>query len=316
MAAIMAAEALSPTSIAQRLVDPTTRTEAMGALEDHSGAHEAAVSLAAAPALTDVLCRLDAAEVPHALFQRVGLLRGGLMLEAEDSVAMYGAFQGDGRFLKEHTAPSAVGMGALNQKTAEQLDLDDARSFACGALVDALRHEHGWTGGTAAAGFGSAMEWVGISMAENPMTSAKRCPTDDKPIKMLALLVELLQSGELPDLAIIGATYSVQWCLQGRPAVAAAALELGVIELVSAQLSRVGSPADWLSTARSESNAGRGHLIGAAAAVSQLLSGFGGSATRPDLDVLVSSGMFDSSERSSEPASRDCRQPTVEAFSR
>lgn len=282
---------LSPGTISQLLADPATRTQTLDALEQHDGPHDTALAMTAAGCLTDVMC-LAAAEVPHALFQRVGLLRGRLYIEAEDPVAMYGAVHGEGRFAKEYTAPS-VSMGRLVEKTAEQLDLDDARSLACGAaLVSALMEGSGWTRTFAAAGFGSAMETLGIHMAEHPIVSAKRCPADEKPIKMLTLTVELLRSGELPDIAIGGAYILANMCLQGRPAVAAVALELGIMELASAQLSRVGEPGEWLTTARS-SSAGRGHLHGATCAISHLMGGFAGSATRPDLDALVSSGLFD-----------------------
>ena len=291
--AAAAQPSLSPATVATLLADPATRGQTLDGLEQHDGPHAAALALRTAQALTDVMC-LDAAEVPHALYQRVGLLRGRLMIEAVDPVAVYGAVCGGGRVAKEMTAPS-VGFGGLLQKTAEQLDLDDARSFACGfAVISNLGCSYSWTRTFAAAGFGSAMELLGMFMAEHPIVSAKRCPVDDKPIRMLSLLVDLLRSGELPDVAIGGAFFAANFCIQARPAVAAVALELGVIELASAQLSRIGEPADWLSVARSSSNnAGRGHLNGAACAVCSVKSGFKGGATRPDQDAVVSSGLVD-----------------------
>ena len=135
---------LAAGTVAGALADPATRSAALDALEAHGGPHGAALALAAAPALTDVMC-LDAAAVPHALYQRVGLLRGRLYIEADDPVAVYGAIYREGRYAKEVTAPS-VGIGRLVEKTAEQLDLDDARSYACGeALVSNLKDAHGWT---------------------------------------------------------------------------------------------------------------------------------------------------------------------------
>ena len=117
----------SPDTVASALADPNTTITTLDALEQHHGPHDPALALAAAPALTDLLC-LDAAAVPHALYQRVGLLRGRLMAEAEDLAAMYGGFYGGGRFARLLTAPS-VGQGALRSKSAAQLDRDDALSY-------------------------------------------------------------------------------------------------------------------------------------------------------------------------------------------
>ena len=104
----------SADTVASMLADPATRIPTLDALERHEGPHDAALALAAAPALTDLLC-LDGATVPHAVFQRVGLLRGRLVVEAEDPVAICGAARGDGRYARELTSPS-VGMGRLRSK--------------------------------------------------------------------------------------------------------------------------------------------------------------------------------------------------------
>ena len=128
-------------------------------------------------------------------------------------------------------------------------------------------------------------------MAEEAIASAQRCPDDDKAIKMLTLLVELLRSGEIPDLAISGALYAANYCTQRRPATARAALELGVMELVSAQLSRCGAPSDWLSATYRPGKTARGVLCGGVFGLAyQILSVFAGRGTL-DLDALVSSGL-------------------------
>ena len=59
----------SPDTVASALADPNTTIATLDALEQHHGPHDPALALAAAPALTDLLC-LDAAAVPHALYQR------------------------------------------------------------------------------------------------------------------------------------------------------------------------------------------------------------------------------------------------------
>eukprot|EP01043_Picozoa_sp_COSAG02_P000335 COSAG02_NODE_6_length_64796_cov_76.792865_18_plen_369_part_00 len=283
----------SPDTVGSMLADPATRIQTLDALEQHEGPHDAALALATAPALTDLLC-LDGQRhgVPHALYQRVGLLRGRLLVEAADPVAVWGVALGEGRYAREITAAS-VGMEGLRSKSAAELDRDDALSFACGdALAQAIRDGHGWTRPFAAAGFGSAKEFIGLFMAEHPIASAKRCPDDDKPIRMLTLLVGLLRSGEVPDLAIGGALYVANQCIQGRPAVVRVGLELGVIELVSAQLLRCGAPSEWLSTAYRPGKTIRGIAVGGLTAVGFSVRN-SGSEARPDLDALESSGLLD-----------------------
>ena len=282
----------SPDTVGTVLADPATRIQTLDALERHEGPHDAALALAIAPALTDLLC-LNGASVPHALYQRVGLLRGRLLVEADDPVALWGVAFGEGRYARELTAAS-VSMEGLRSKSAAELGRDDALSVACGeALACTLRDGYGWTRAFAAAGFGSAKEILGIYMTEHPIVSAQHCPDDDKPIRMLTLLVDLLRSGELPDLAIGGAGYAMNSCAQGRPDVARAAVELGVIELVSAELLRRGAPLEWLSTAYRPGKTIRGISTGCLTAVSQVISGFSGSEARPDLEALETSGLLD-----------------------
>ena len=40
-------------------------------------------------------------------------------------------------------------------------------------------------------------------MSEEPIVSQKKTPSDDGPRQMLTLLIELLRSGELPELASV-----------------------------------------------------------------------------------------------------------------
>ena len=62
---------------------------------------------------------------------------------------------------------------------------------------------------------------------------------------MLSLLIELLRSGDLPELAIGSCWFTAQLCFQARPAVGPG-LELGVLELGVAHLRDIGSPTDWI----------------------------------------------------------------------
>ena len=66
------------------------------------------------------------------------------------------------------------------------------------------------------------------------------------------------------------------------------------MELVSAQLSRCGAPSDWLSATYRPGKTARGILYGCVTGLtSHTLISFAGSAERPDLDALVSSGLLD-----------------------
>ena len=71
-------------------------------------------------------------------------------------------------------------------------------------------------------------------------------PTDDIPHKLARLLLELIASGELPELAVGGAWIQLCHLLAPRPALGPAALEANVCELAVASLCAVGSAADWV----------------------------------------------------------------------
>ena len=71
-------------------------------------------------------------------------------------------------------------------------------------------------------------------------------PTDDIPCKLLQLLLELIASGELPELAVGGAWARVQNLLPPRPALGPVALEADICGLAVAGLRTVGSAADWV----------------------------------------------------------------------
>ena len=127
-------------------------------------------------------------------------------------------------------------------------------------------------------------------MSAEPLLSQKKMPDDDVPRQMVTLLVELLQSGELPELAIGGAWSGVHNCLMGRPGLGPMAMELGVIELAAKHLRAIGSPADIVSI--SCGKAGRGFAV-LYAAYKGPIKGFAGQAERPDLAACVASGLID-----------------------
>jgi hypothetical protein len=71
-------------------------------------------------------------------------------------------------------------------------------------------------------------------------------PTDDIPHKLVRLLLELIASGELPELAVGGAWAKVQSALLAGPALGPVALEADICQLAVAGLRSVGSAADWV----------------------------------------------------------------------
>ena len=72
-------------------------------------------------------------------------------------------------------------------------------------------------------------------------------PSDDIPLRMLVLLLELLKSGELPELAVGGAWFCVNTLmLRGSAALGPVALEADICGLAVAGLRAVGPASDWV----------------------------------------------------------------------
>ena len=71
-------------------------------------------------------------------------------------------------------------------------------------------------------------------------------PTDDIPHKLVRQLLELVASGELPELAVGGAWNRVYHIVLPRPALGPVVLEADICGLVVAALRTVGSAADWV----------------------------------------------------------------------
>eukprot|EP01043_Picozoa_sp_COSAG02_P016369 COSAG02_NODE_717_length_18070_cov_20.762700_18_plen_298_part_00 len=125
-------------------------------------------------------------------------------------------------------------------------------------------------------------------MSVDPI-GTKQLPSDDVLRQLLPLLVELLRSAELPELAIGGAWMAISHCLSGRPGMGSMAMELGLFDLGMKHLHGIGSPADAVSISRGK--AGRGYCV--IQALYDVARAFAGQATRPDLDATVRSGLFD-----------------------
>ena len=76
-------------------------------------------------------------------------------------------------------------------------------------------------------------------------------PSDDVPRRMLVLLLELLKSDELPELAVGGAWTGINDIMnRGSAALGPVALEADICGLAVAHLQAVGSAADWVVSTR------------------------------------------------------------------
>ena len=280
------ADIVADTAVIERLRDRATRLATLDALEAHAAPFPTAAALAAAKAMVELMC-MDAAEVERASYDRAALLLARLLEEALPDVnAVYGATFGDGGLERLWNADSVLNVAL--RKPASQLTRADAASYACLVAYEPVAYVRGWTTPCAAAGL-TAMQFLGLWMSADPILSKTKIPEDDLPMKMMKLLLELLKSNELPELAIGGAWFAVHNCLTGRPSLGPAALECGVFEMVVAQLHGIGSPADWVSISRGKA----GRAFGALFATNDIAKCFGGQASRPDLATCLTSGLCD-----------------------
>jgi hypothetical protein len=279
---------LAAETVAERLHDRAARSAALTALERHATSIPTAVSLAAAPALLELMA-MDAAEVERDAYDRTGLLLARLHAEAlPDGVsAVYGAAFGEGIYERLWNADSVLNT-ALRQPAAE-LTRADAVSYACSLAHEPTLGARGYSEACRAAGYTTAGEWIGLLMGEEPIISKKKLPEDDVPTKMLTLLLELLKANELPELAIGGAWEGVMYCLVGRPSLGLVALKRGGVELAVTHLKAIGSPADWVSISRGK--AARAYTL--VHAISYIYKAFAGEVSRPDISACVGSGLFD-----------------------
>ena len=274
-------------TVAERLRDGATREATLDALERHAAPIPTAAALAAAKALVQLMS-MDEAEVERATYDRAGLLLGRLHEEAlPDTVAMHGAAFGDGGYERLWNSDSVL--NAALRKPASQLTRADAASYVCTIAYEPVCFAHGATAPWAATGF-TAMGFFDLCLSD-AILSKKKTPENDVPRKMLTLLLELLQSNELPEveLAIGGAWYAVRFCLMGRPSLGPVVLECGVFELAVAHQHAIGSPADWLSISRGKA----GRALGLLSSISDIAKFFPGQASRPDLAACAASGLFD-----------------------
>ena len=102
-------------------------------------------------------------------------------------------------------------------------------------------------------------------------------PSNDVAKQLFLLLVELLRSRELLDLAITGAWFQIEYCLFGRLELGHLAMELGLFELGMEYLRELGGPANAVSI-----SLGKGGQAGAVVIVfGEVLKTFAGQRSRP-----------------------------------
>ena len=266
--------AVTAATVANALRSEATRVATLVALEALAPPIPSAVALAAAPALVDAM----ATETQRAAFDRCGLLLARLLGEAApDPAAVYGVRWRPTRgFLRSRPAGRGAAARAFRGAAA---DVGGRAELCVPAMgTEAPAFVRGARGGGWAH---TVMEYFGIVsffasalrpflprahpgrsvcaqvMSAEPIVSQKKMPSDDVRRQMQTLLVELLRSGELPELTIGGAWRGVECCVAGRPGLGAAAMELGVIELAAEHLRAIGSPADNMASI-SRGKAGRG----------------------------------------------------------
>ena len=210
--------------MAESLRSPATRIATLDALEALARPIPSAVVLAAAPALVDVI----ATETEWASYGRCGLLLGRLLEEAApDPAAVYGAAFAGERFAAS-TASALLVEAVQRASSGQPLTREDARSYTCVQANVGPAYVRGVAVLCVPAGR-TVMELIGIVsfsvfasrpcflaltpvavsvaqlMSADPIYSQNKMPGDDVPRQMLTLLVDLLRSGELPELAIGGA---------------------------------------------------------------------------------------------------------------
>ena len=240
--------------VAGRLRDPNTRLATLDALESHVAPIPTAASLAVAPALGDLLA-MHVAEVERSVFDRTGLLLARLHIEAlPDPAPVHGAAFGNERYQRCWEADSCMNTAILGKT---ELTFEDARSYACFAARQAPAGARGFTVAWAAAGL-TDLEWYEIFMRYEPFM---RQPSEDVKRQMIKLLLELLKSNELPELAIGGAWMGISWCLSACTAVASVALECGIFETAAAHLNAIGSPADWVVRSKHWAGEAASHIM-------------------------------------------------------
>eukprot|EP01046_Picozoa_sp_COSAG06_P024338 COSAG06_NODE_1980_length_7926_cov_10.286061_2_plen_561_part_00 len=292
---------LTAATVAECLRADGTRVDTLHALEAMHAPIPIQLAISAAPGLVDVAATTGDRDA----FRRCTLLVARLMAEAtsDELAPVYGAAFG-GERLAAYCAPrliveatrrvlTKIGDTQQGGQGGQLLTSADAYNHACHGAVWAPATVRGWEVLEPAAMSGRAMteyqRFCDTVLRGDSVFSKNHMPSDDVPRQLLNLLVQLLRSHELPELAIGGAWKQLELCFIGRPRLGPVAVELGLIDLATEHLRALGSPAYVLSI----SHANARHENSALFTTYGLTKLYAGQHARPDLDACVSSGIFD-----------------------
>ena len=239
----------APGAAADGLCDPATRDATLDTLEAHGGAHDAAVTLAAAPVIVEAMAA-DVELVDARTFQRLGFLLGRMVRDAtaEESLALYAAIWGDGRVAALYNSPhNAVARALETTLTPEDALTMAALEAGCGFVASTQR------GGAStccealltAAGLSVPEFWALFTM--HPL-GTKRLASDALPKQLITLALELLRSPEheLAPAVAAGLFQSMIQSVSGRPASQQHAQDSGLCEVTVAHMRANGRPEEYI----------------------------------------------------------------------
>ncbi len=166
--------ALEVKTVAELLRNRDTRDATLSALEEHGTPIDLAVSLTAAPVLTEIMASeinaSDTSPIAREEWDRVCLLLARLVAEAgDDAATVYGTAYSGGRYATLIRSERAL-LARVVRKPAEQLTLEDARSVAWFLAAWAPGNVNSWTKLFAAQGC-SVLEGLGQAMKLDPLIS-------------------------------------------------------------------------------------------------------------------------------------------------
>ena len=140
-----------------------------------------------------------------AAFRRVSLILARVISESDDPFSVLGVAWGSGRLAALWSSEENVVAQALN--SPRKLCAEDALNYAC--LYAAGCHVPGsWVQRSRAIGLSTA-DFAKLCVSAEPIVSQSKMSSDDIPMQMVELLLNLIRSGDIPELAIGGA-----WCVQ------------------------------------------------------------------------------------------------------
>ncbi len=204
--------------------------DTLDALETHEGAWDSALSQAAARALTTAV--LDTtAEHPPQILQRIGLLRGRLMAQAQDFDGVCAAILDDGKLLSEYQVTDRI-----FAKPAPEITREDVHTYGCLCSHFPAAESCGYdTPAETAAGMDTFSYIRNQSRAESEPVVVRICD----------LALDLLQDLELSKQAICGLIWVVYVRANKYQNICLAMYE-GAVDRLCMHLRALGPAQEWL----------------------------------------------------------------------